>query len=430
MSFFRIEGGRRLNGKIRISGSKNSSLALMVGAALGDEDVLLTNFPQDLDAVVLADILREVGVKVVEQAPGKVLINGSGLRRKPIPYELARKIRGSFYVAGLMLARLKEAEIPLPGGCFLGPRPVDFHIKGFQALGAEVSIEHGLMKAKMGKPVENGFFINRSSVGTTVNLMYLASLTPGTFVLENAAKEPEIVDLAVLLNAMGARIRGAGTEVIRIQGVERLKGAEHPIIPDRIEAGTYMMAVAATQGEAILENVMPEHLRTPIMKLRETGVQVEEGETTIRVAAPEPIVSTDLETAPYPGFPTDLQQPFGVLMSIARGTSIIRETIFDNRFRYLDEITRMGADVRVDRDRAIIKGVPVLSGAPVETTDLRAGAALVIAGLVAEGVTMVSGAENIDRGYEKMVEKLRGVGAKIERLRSVEECKEDRKSVV
>ena len=242
-----------------------------------------------------------------------------------------------------MLARLKEAEIPLPGGCFLGPRPVDFHIKGFQALGAEVSIEHGLMKAKMGKPVENGFFINRSSVGTTVNLMYLASLTPGTFVLENAAKEPEIVDLAVLLNAMGARIRGGrdrGNPDPRRRAAER---AEHPIIPDRIEAGTYMMAVAATQGEAILENVMPEHLRTPIMKLRETGVQVEEGETTIRVAAPEPIVSTDLETAPYPGFPTDLQQPFGVLMSIARGTSIIRETIFDNRFRYLDEITRMGS---------------------------------------------------------------------------------------
>ncbi|NLC53958.1 MAG: UDP-N-acetylglucosamine 1-carboxyvinyltransferase [Firmicutes bacterium] len=424
MSYFRIEGGRRLKGTIRISGSKNSSLALMVGAALGDEDVLLTNFPQDLDAVVLADILREVGVKVEEQAPGKVLINGSGLKRKPIPYELARKIRGSFYVAGLMLARLKEAEIPLPGGCFLGPRPVDFHIKGFQALGAEVNIEHGLMKAKMDSPIEKGFFINRSSVGTTVNLMNLASLTPGTFVLENAAKEPEIVDLAVLLNAMGARIRGAGTEVIRIQGVEGLRGAEHPIIPDRIEAGTYMMAVAATQGEAVLENVMPDHLRTPIMKLRETGALVEEGETSIRVAAPEPLASTDLETAPYPGFPTDLQQPFGVLMSIAQGTSIIRETIFDNRFRYLDELTRMGADVRVDRDRAIIKGVPFLSGAPVETTDLRAGAALVIAGLVADGVTLVSSAENIDRGYEKMVEKLRGVGAKIERLRNVDECKE------
>lgn len=424
MSFFRIEGGRRLSGTIRISGSKNSSLALMVGAALGDEDVILTNFPGDLDAVVLADILRAVGVKVEELAPGKVLINGSGLRRNPIPYELARKIRGSFYVAGLMLARLREAEVPLPGGCFLGPRPVDFHIKGFQALGAEVNIEHGLMKARMGRPLEKGFFINRSSVGTTVNLMYLASLTPGTFVLENAAKEPEIVDLAVLLNAMGARIRGAGTEVIRIQGVERLKGAEHAIIPDRIEAGTYMVAVAATRGEAVLENVMPEHLRTPIMKLRETGVLVEERETSIRVAAPETLVSTDLETAPYPGFPTDLQQPFGVLMSIAHGTSIIRETIFDNRFRYLDELTRMGADVRVDRDRAIIKGVPSLSGAPVETTDLRAGAALVIAGLVADGVTLVLGAENIDRGYENMLGKLRGVGAKIERLHAVEECKE------
>ncbi|HBR28858.1 MAG TPA: UDP-N-acetylglucosamine 1-carboxyvinyltransferase [Firmicutes bacterium] len=424
MSFFRIQGSKNLSGGIRISGSKNSSLALMVGAALGEEDVVLTNFPQDLDAVVLAEILRAVGVKVEEQAPGRVLINGSGLRPAPIPYELARKIRGSFYIAGLMLARLKEAEIPLPGGCFLGPRPVDFHIKGFQALGAEVSIEHGLMKARMGTGTENRFFINRSSVGTTINLMYLASLTPGVFVLENAAKEPEIVDLAVLLNSMGARIRGAGTEVIRIHGMKKLKGSEHAIIPDRIEAGTYMMAIAATGGDAVLENVMPDHLRTPIMKLRETGTVVEVGETSIRVVAKEPLQSTDLETAPYPGFPTDLQQPFGVLMSIANGTGIIRETVFDNRFRYLDELTRMGADVKVDRDRAIIKGVPVLSGAPVETTDLRAGAALVIAGLAAEGVTLVSGVEVIDRGYEKIVEKLQGVGAEIERLHTTEDCKE------
>jgi UDP-N-acetylglucosamine 1-carboxyvinyltransferase len=424
MSFFRIQGSKSLKGKISISGSKNSSLALMVGAALGEEDVVLTNFPQDLDTVVLAEILRAVGVKVVEQAPGRVLINGSGLRSTSIPYELARKIRGSFYIAGLMLARLKEAEIPLPGGCFLGPRPVDFHIKGFQALGAEVSIEHGLMKARMGTATENRFFINRSSVGTTINLMYLASLTPGVFVLENAAKEPEIVDLSVLVNSMGARIRGAGTELIRIHGMKQLKGAEHPIIPDRIEAGTYMMAIAVTGGDGVLENVMPDHLRTPIMKLRETGVLVEAGETSIRVVAKEPLRSTDLETAPYPGFPTDLQQPFGVLLSIAKGTGIIRETVFDNRFRYLDELTRMGADVKVDRDRAIIKGVPVLSGAPVETTDLRAGAALVIAGLAAEGVTLVSGVEVIDRGYEKIVEKLKGVGAQIERLRSNEECKE------
>ena len=424
MSFFRIEGGSRLSGTIRISGSKNSSLALMVGAALGEEEVILTNFPRDLDAVVLAEILRQVGVKVEEKMPGTVLINGAGLRPTPIPYEMARKLRGSFYVAGLMLSRLKEAEIPLPGGCFLGPRPVDFHIKGFQALGAEVNIEHGLMKAKMGTPVETRFFINRSSVGTTINLMYLATLTPGVFVLENAAKEPEIVDLAVLLTSMGARIRGAGTETIRIQGVERLGGAEHPIIPDRIEAGTYMMAVAATKGDVVLENVMSDHLRAPIMKLRETGVQIDEGETAIRVVAKERLLSTDLETAPYPGFPTDLQQPFGALMTIANGTSIIRETVFDNRFRYLDELTRMGADVKVDRDRAIIKGVENLSGAPVETTDLRAGAALVIGGLAAEGVTLVSGAECIDRGYERMVEKLRGAGAIIERLQDSEECKE------
>mgnify|MGYP000990777383 FL=1 len=310
-----------------------------------------------------------------------------------------------------MLSRLKEAEVPLPGGCFLGPRPVDFHIKGFQALGADVTIEHGQMKAKMLTPVETRFFINRSSVGTTINLMYVASLTPGTFVLENAAKEPEIVDLAVLLNSMGARIRGAGTETIRIQGVKQLRGTEHPIIPDRIEVGTYMMAVAAAKGDVILKNVMSEHIRTPIMKLKETGVEIDEAETEIRIRAKERLTSTDLETSPYPGFPTDLQQPFGVLMTIADGTSIIRETIFDNRFRYLDELTRMGADVKVDRDRAIIKGVDSLSGAPVETTDLRAGAALVIAGLAAEGVTLVSGAKCIDRGYEKLVEKLRGVGA-------------------
>ena len=244
--------------------------------------MLTTNFPRDLDAVILAEILRQVGVKIEEQKPGTVLINGSGLKLTPVPYEMARKLRGSFYVAGLMLARLKEAEVPLPGGCFLGPRPVDFHIKGFQALGAEVSIEHGLMKAKIGTPVENRFFINRNSVGTTVNLMYLAALTPGTFILENAAKEPEIVDLAVLLNSMGARIRGAGTEVIRIQGVNKLGGTEHSIIPDRIEAGTYMMAAAATRGDVVMENVMPDHLRTPIIKLKEAGVQIIEGETTIR----------------------------------------------------------------------------------------------------------------------------------------------------
>jgi UDP-N-acetylglucosamine 1-carboxyvinyltransferase len=252
-------------------------------------------------------------------------------------------------------------------------------------------------------------------MGTTINLMLLAVLAEGTTILENAAREPEIVDLAVLLNSMGARIRGAGTEVIRIQGVRELHGAEHSIIPDRIEAGTYMIAVAAAGGEVVLENVMVEHLRAPLMKLREAGLEVEEGETDLRLVASGRLQAVDVETAPYPGFPTDLQQPFGALMTMAEGTSIIRETIYDNRFRYLDELTRMGANIKVDRDRAIIKGVPELSGAPVETPDLRAGAALVIAGLGATGVTIVANAECIYRGYEKMVEKLRAVGASIER---------------
>lgn len=415
MSSIRIEGGKKLQGRIRISGSKNSSLALMAGAALGVEDVILTNVPADTDVKIMAALLQEIGVKVEEKAPGVMVINGAKLKSALIFHELARELRASFYLAGVFLSRLGRAEVPLPGGCFLGPRPVDFHIKGFQAMGARVVIEHGLMKARIPQATGNRIFINRSSMGTTINLIFLAVLAEGTTVLENAAKEPEVVDLAVLLNSMGARIRGAGTEMIRIQGVRRLHGAEHGIIPDRIEAGTYMIAVAAAGGEAILENVMVEHLRAPLMKLRETGLEVEEGETDLRLKVSGRLQAVDVETAPYPGFPTDLQQPFGALMTMAEGTSIIRETVYDNRFRYLDELTRMGANIKVDRDRAIIKGVPKLSGAPVETPDLRAGAALVVAGLGAMGSTIVANAECIDRGYEKMVEKLKQIGACIER---------------
>jgi UDP-N-acetylglucosamine 1-carboxyvinyltransferase len=315
----------------------------------------------------------------------------------------------------MLLARLHEAEVPLPGGCFLGPRPVDFHLKGFQSFGAEVAIEHGLMKGRIAEPHGTRFFINRSSMGTTINLLYLAVLTPGTTILENAAKEPEVVDLAVLLNCMGAKIRGAGTDVIRVEGVARLHGADYTIIPDRIEVGTYLMAVAATGGDVVLENVMPEHLRAPITKLLEIGAEIEEGDSSIRIRMANRPRATDLETAPYPGFATDLQQPMGALLTIADGTSVIRETIYENRFRYLDEIMRMGADVRFDRDRAIINGVPCLSGAPVEVADLRAGAALVIAGLAANGETVVSGIELIDRGYEHMEKKLRNLGADIVR---------------
>lgn len=416
MSSLRIQGRRRLKGRIRVSGSKNSSLALMVGAALGVEDVILTNVPQDTDVLIMAEILRGIGVKVEEVRAGVMAINGSNLNSSPIPYELARKLRASFYVAGLLLARNREAVVPLPGGCFLGPRPVDFHIKGFQAMGSEVSIEHGLMKAKISEPNAVRFFINRCSMGTTINLIYLATLTPGTTILENVAKEPEVVDLAVLLNSMGAKIRGAGTEIIRIQGVNSLHSAEHAIIVDRIEAGTYLMAAAATGGDLVIENAMAEHLRAPIMKLKEAGAEITEGETDLAIRAEERLRAVDVETAPYPGYPTDLQQPFGALMTTADGTSIIRETIYDNRFRYLDELTRMGAQIKVDRDRAIIKGIERLSGAPVEATDLRAGAALVIAGLMAEGETIVANAELIDRGYENIVEKLRSLGAEIERI--------------
>jgi len=409
----RIQGGKPLYGRITISGAKNSALALIVGAALGEEPVVLENIPDNTDVHVIFDLLREVGVTIQSLDKGKWSVDGSTLNSSKASYELARKLRASFYLAGLLLAKRHEAVVPLPGGCFLGPRPVDFHLKGFQAFGAEVAIEHGCMIGKITKPQGTRFFINRSSMGTTVNLLYLAVLTPGTTILENAAKEPEIVDLAVMLNCMGAKIRGAGTDVIRVQGVKSLHGTDYSIIPDRIEAGTYMAMVAATGGDVTLENVMSEHIRATITKLREVGAEIEEGETSVRIQMEGRPKATDIETAPYPGFPTDMQQPIGALLVSADGTSVIRETVYESRFNYLNELVRMGADVRFERDRAIIKGIERLSGAPVEAFDLRAGAAMVLAGLSAEGETVVSQVDRIDRGYEKIEEKLTAVGAVI-----------------
>lgn len=416
MEVLKILGGKPLQGNITISGAKNSALALLVGASLGMEPVILEGVPDDADVLIIIDILRGLGVSIERITEGTWRVDGSTLNSCRPSYDLARKLRASFYVAGLLLARLHEAEVPLPGGCFLGPRPVDFHLKGFQSFGAEVGIEHGLMMGRVAEPHGTRFYINRSSMGTTINLLYMAVLTPGTTILESAAKEPEVVDLAVLLNCMGAKIRGAGTDVIRVQGVSRLHGTDYTIIPDRIEVGTYLIAVAATGGEAVLENVMPEHLRAPITKLRETGAEIEEMETSIRIRMAHRPRATDLETSPYPGYATDLQQPMGALLTLADGTSVIRETIYENRFRYLDELVRMGADVRIDRDRAIIQGVPQLSGAPVEVADLRAGAAMVIAGLAAQGETVISGIELIDRGYEKIEQKLQSLGASVERM--------------
>ncbi|MDI3280651.1 MAG: UDP-N-acetylglucosamine 1-carboxyvinyltransferase [Bacillota bacterium] len=416
MSKLVVEGGVPLHGHVQVSGGKNSALALIVAAALAEGPCLLHNVPDEIDVHTIGEILRALGVKV-EFRPDRneAVIDGSTLNGFQAPYELVRRMRASFYVAGLLLARLGKAEVPLPGGCSLGSRPVDFHIKGFQALGAEVNIAHGLMQAEARRLTGTKIFINRSSVGATINLMLAASLAEGTTVLENAAKEPEVVDLAIFLNGMGAKIRGAGTNVIKIEGVPRLSGTEYTIIPDRIEAGTLMIAAAITGGDVWVEDVVPEHVRAAVLNLQEAGVKVEEEPTRLHVVAQGRPRAVDAETAPYPGFPTDLQQPFVALMSVAEGTSIVRETIFD-RFRYVDELRRMGADIKVERDTAIVRGVERLTGAPVEATDLRAGAALLLAGLAASGTTEISGVEHIDRGYERLDEKLRCLGARIQRV--------------
>lgn len=415
-----IQGGRRLQGEVKISGAKNSALPVIVAAALATEgECVLDNIPKDSDVGTICLILRSLGVDLWFDQEGKLHVVGSTLDKYQAPYDLVRKMRASFYTAGLLLARLGRAEVPLPGGCAIGSRPVDFHIRGFSQMGADVTIEHGFMKARSDRLVGTNYYINRSSVGTTVNLMIAASLAEGTTVLENCAKEPEVVDLAIFLNGMGAQIRGAGTDVIRIEGVEKLRGIEYSIIPDRIEAGTYMFAAAMTGGDVVIKDIVIEHLRSPLSKIEEAGVIVEKGATEVRIIAPEKLRAIDLETAPYPGFPTDLQQPLVACMSIAEGTSVIRENIFD-RFRYVDELRRMGADIRVERETAVVRGVPQLTGAPVEVTDLRAGAALVIAGLAAAGTTEVYGLDIIDRGYEKLEEKLRSLGADIKRVETHE----------
>ena len=371
MATLRIRGGAPLYGHVSIGGSKNSALGILAAAALADGVSILENIPRHTDILVMCKILQELGVDVWLDEKGRFHIDGRGLSYDKPSYELARKIRGSIYTAGLLLARLGRAEVPLPGGCSIGSRGVDFHIKGFQQLGAEVSIEHGFIKASSTGLVGSKVYINRASVGATVNLILAATLASGTTILENAAKEPEIVDLSIFLNAMGAKIRGAGTDVIKIQGVKRLHPVEYSIIADRLEAGTFMIAVGACGGEVTLCNIVPEHLRTPIAKLKEAGVQIETGDSELFVRSFKRPQSVDVETAVYPGFPTDLQQPFVAMMAMADGTSVVKETIFSDRFRYVDELRRMGADIKVEQDTAIVRGVERLTGAPVEVSDLR-----------------------------------------------------------
>ena len=379
----------------------------------------IENVPQISDVTLILQILRELGADVRTIHRGAVEIDCSHIRNRQVPYELARKIRASYYLVGALLGRFGWAEVPLPGGCNLGGRPIDQHIKGFVAMGAEVDVRNGLIYAQVpgrGCLAGGQVYLDIVSVGATMNIMLAAALAEGMTVIENAAKEPHIVDLANFLNSMGADIMGAGTDVIKVRGVQRLRGGSYSIIPDQIEAGTYMAAVAAAGGELLVKNVIPKHLDCISAKLVEMGVDVEEQDDAVLVRRSGPITRTNVKTMPYPGFPTDMQPQIAAVLCLAQGTSVLTEGVWDNRYRYVDEFRRMGAKIQVDGKVAVIEGVPALTGAPVHACDLRAGAAMVIAGLAAQGTTEIDGVYHIERGYETLVEKLSGVGAKIQVL--------------
>ena len=413
-----IRGGKPLYGEIDISGAKNAAVAIIPAALLVDGVCRIENIPQISDVTMILNILQELGADVRTVNRTTVDIDCSHIRNAKVPNELARKIRASYYLIGALLGRFGSAQVPPPGGCHLGDRPIDQHIKGFVAMGAEVDVRGGFVNAwvKDGKRLSGAqVYLDIVSVGATMNIMLAAALADGTTIIENAAKEPHIVDLANFLNSMGARIMGAGTDVIKIKGVERLNGGTYSIIPDQIEAGTYMAAVAAAGGEVLIKNVIPKHLECITAKLVETGVEVEERDDAVLVRR-DPnarLTRTNVKTLPYPGFPTDMQPQMAVVLSLAEGTSVITEGVWDNRYRYVDEIRRMGAQFQVDGKVAVIEGVDHLTGAPVRACDLRAGAAMVIAGLAAHGVTEVDCIHYIERGYEDIVRKLSGVGADI-----------------
>lgn len=410
-----IQGGVSLAGQITVSGAKNAALPAIAAALLTGGTVNLQGVPALDDIFTMCELLEKVGVSVT-QGPGCLSLNAGDANAKEGSYNLVRRMRASFLIAGPMLARFGFARIPLPGGCAIGSRPIDLHLKAFGAMGADLFVESGYIQAKALKGLTGAHvYFDYPSVGATENAMMAASLAEGTTVLENVAREPEIVDLANLLTKMGARIVGAGTGVIRIQGVKELGGTSHTVIPDRIEAGTYMTATALTKGDVILENVVPEHLAAVTAKLRELGANIETEESAIRVSCRTPHKAVDIKTMPYPGFPTDLQAQFMALLSLADGMSIVTETVFENRFMHVDELTRMGAKIKIDGRAAIVEGVDELSGAPVTATDLRAGAALVVAGLVANGETEVVNVGHIDRGYENIEKKLGSLGAHIVR---------------
>jgi len=412
-----IHGGNTLHGTIQISGAKNAAVAIIPATLLVDGVCRIENVPQISDVTLILQILRELGADVRMVNRTTLEVDCSHIRNRQVPYELARRIRASYYLVGSLLGRFGWAEVPLPGGCDLGGRPVDQHIKGFVAMGAEVDVRNGLIYARVpnGARLSGGqVYLDIVSVGATMNIMLAATLASGRTVIENAAKEPHIVDLANFLNSMGADIRGAGTDVIKIRGVSRLRGGAYSIIPDQIEAGTYMAAVAAAGGEVLIKNVIPKHLDCITAKLVEMGVDVEEQDDALLVRRTGPMNRVNVKTMPYPGFPTDMQPQIAAVLCVAQGTSVLTEGVWDNRYRYVDEFRRMGAHIQVDGKVAVIEGVDHLTGAPVHACDLRAGAAMIIAGLAAQGVTEIDGIHHIERGYETIVEKLASLGADIQ----------------
>lgn len=404
-----------LMGTVRISGSKNAVLPVIAATLLAEDVSVIKGVPDLKDVHVMCEILEYLGAKA-DFREGILTVDAREITSHETPYELVSKMRASFLIMGPLLARFKRSKISMPGGCAIGTRPIDLHLKGFRAMGARVEMEHGYVEAHTDLLVGTKIYLDFPSVGATENIMMAAALADGVTTIENAAEEPEIVDLANLINEMGGKVRGAGTKTIKITGVKSLKGAEHTVIPDRIEAGTYMVAAAITKGNLILENVITDHLRPVIAKLIEIGCTVEEGEGILRVAGPETILPTDIKTMPHPGFPTDLQSPFMALLSLAEGNSVVTETVFENRFMNVSELKRMGANIKIEGKSAVIQGVEELDGSNVVATDLRAGASLVLSGLVANGETIVSDIYHIERGYVDMVGKLRKLGANIEKI--------------
>lgn len=426
MEQYIIKGGNPLVGEVDISGAKNAALGILAAALMTDDTVLIENLPDVRDINVLLEAMSEIGVKVERLTPHAVLLNGSEIGGVSVDYELIKKIRASYYLLGALLGKYKRAEVPLPGGCNIGSRPIDLHLKGFKALGAKVSIRNGSICAEAEHLRGSHIYLDTVSVGATINIMMAASMAEGRTVIENCAREPHVVDVANFLNSMGANIKGAGTDVIRIHGVERLHATEYSIIPDQIEAGTFMFAAAATKGDVMVKNVIPKHLEATTAKLLEIGCEVEEFDSAVRVVASKRLTSANVKTLPYPGYPTDMQPQIGVTLALASGTSIVTESIFENRFKYMDELARMGAEVKVEGNTAIITGVKSLTGARVSAPDLRAGAALVIAGLAAEGITIVDDIVYIQRGYENFEEKLRSLGAEIQKINSEKEAQKFR----